>query len=158
MCHQLCIPPLMQAPPESPLPDPSEEWYSESWVQYPLDDVLYPLHHPTFFKSKCEFAVILNQLCVAIYDEDGKKIEPPQEEIRDFLKRLGTWHFFLPRPLCPANIIFPFELNLQYVDLTYAIHYLTCANSPMPVSPIMLRCSAQGSSRHRTLHRALRMT
>lgn len=104
----------MRTLPASPLPDPLEypEWYSETWVQYPFHDTLYSLNHAVLFKAKCELSIILNQLCFRIFTEAGHS-KLPSKEIKDFLLRLGTWHFFLPQSLASENIIFPFELNLQ---------------------------------------------
>lgn len=134
-CHLLCIQPLVKTPPASPLPDPVEnhEWYSETWIQYPFHDTLYSLNHPVFFKAKCDLSIILNQLTFSIFNEAGRSKPLPPKELKDFLERLGTWHFFLPQSLAPENIIFPFELNLQYVHKAVrcctAHLLLKCCNS-----------------------------
>lgn len=105
----------MTDPPACPLPDPNENpgWYSESWVRYSLNKDLHPLNHPHLFKAKCELSVILNQLSVTLFDRAGKTYPVAAKDLKNHLKDLGNWYFFLPPCLSPERIIFPFQLNLQ---------------------------------------------
>jgi hypothetical protein len=118
-CYQLCLPPLVSDSPACPLPDPDENpgWYGESWVRYTLDESLYPLNHPNFFKAKCDFSIILNQISTSLFDGAGKDSSIIINGLRDHLKNLGNWHYFLPTCLKPEKVIYPFQLNLQSVTV-----------------------------------------
>lgn len=111
----LCIPPPIEKPPNTPLPDPETdpEWYGEGWVRYPLDKVLYHLQHPQFFKSKCELSMILNRLGKDLFSDGSTTAQVSAETLRKHLADLGVWNFSLSGRLGASHAVFPFELNLQ---------------------------------------------
>lgn len=115
-CYHLCLPPLLSDPPATRLPDANLEsvWYGESWVRYPLDDTIYPLHHPHFFRAKCEFSIIMNHVATDLFgDKDIGIKEVSQEKLTNYLSDLKTWYTSLPAMLVPADIVYPFQFNLQ---------------------------------------------
>lgn len=119
----LCIPPLVQHPPATPLPDPDQfpGWYGESQLAYPQDSATYRAYHPHFFKAKCDLGCIINRLGQELFykkqNSDGgfeyTVRQLSQETLQKHLIDLGNWQFFLPATLSATDIVFPFELNLQ---------------------------------------------
>ena len=116
--------PLVKTPPAAPLPDPDENrgWYGEFQVQYPLDESLHTLNSAHFFEVKCGLSLLLNDLCASLFAATSQASPPSTEELKQHLKTLGAWHFFLPPSQSPAKVVYPFELNLQYVQLPQSVY------------------------------------
>jgi hypothetical protein len=113
----MCEPPIIQRPPDIPLPDPSTypEWYGEIWIKYPLSQKLFPSHFGRLFKAKAELRVILNEICFQHFGRTGPSPKFSQQHANNFHSRLRVWYRGLPKPLTPENIVLPSQLQLQYV-------------------------------------------
>lgn len=112
------MPPLLADPPATPLPDSTAfpEWYGETYVRYPPDMQLYSLHQSDFFRKKCEISLIINRISGDLFRQE---VDAPTDltsltqKLHEHIVNLGTWQSFLPQHLTPAQLTFPFDLNLQ---------------------------------------------
>ncbi|KAK4180196.1 hypothetical protein QBC36DRAFT_384517 [Triangularia setosa] len=108
--------PLIEKPPEVPLPAVTEDpsWYGEVWLKYPLEGILYPSHYAEFHKAKTEFRIILNDISGAFHGEPGQNRPPPAEsKIAELYWRLQAWYAALPRSLSPRTIVFTTQMKLH---------------------------------------------
>src|ERR1700742_2454938 len=66
--------PLLNSPPDIPLPDPIEypEWYGEIWIKYPFSQTLSPSFFGEVFRAKCQFRVIMNEYCLTAYSKGSE--------------------------------------------------------------------------------------
>jgi len=106
------FPPLLEKPPEVPLPDASENgrFYGEIWVKYPLAQSLVPSHFGHVFKARCQFRVIMNDFCRAAHSKGSALTLEKADELHS---RLRGWYDGLPAPLLAKNIALPGHLQLQ---------------------------------------------
>jgi hypothetical protein len=104
--------PLVRQPPRFPLPDPiaNSEWYSQTWIKYPLTHTLIPTHFPLLFKAQAEFRVIMNEICLESLGDSPKLTS---ERAKGFFLRLTEWYDNLPEPLSPREIVLPEQFYLQ---------------------------------------------
>lgn len=117
-CDMLRLPPLCATAPATAPPDTENnpDWYCDTSVHYPLDETMYSLQHPQFFKSKCELSLIINEVGKTMFDDAGNRVTQPSEQaLQKLLTQLGAWKFSLPPKLNESHVVFPFELNLQSV-------------------------------------------
>ena len=106
------LPPVLTEPPRWPLPDPSEDaqWYGEVWLQYPLNNQLFPseLGHVLHLRSR--FRVIMNDFCGLAFSEG---FEVSLDKANQLLALLEDWFAGLPEPLLPMKIVLPGHIQLQ---------------------------------------------
>jgi hypothetical protein len=108
-------PPLIRAPPQAPLPDPTSfpQWYGDFWIQYPLDPAPIPAHHGADFKARAELTCIINEMAIEYFagpqSPDGRSIT----SILKLLSKLEAWRDALPGPLTAKHIVLPSQLKLQ---------------------------------------------
>ncbi|KAM0425507.1 hypothetical protein ACHAPT_009296 [Fusarium lateritium] len=121
------LPPLLKKPPKWPLPDPSEDiqWYGEIWIKYPLNHGLSPSCFGHVFRTRCQFRIIMNEVCDAAYSE-GSKIT--LDQAHGFRERLEDWYHNLPGPLQPRTIVLPghLQLHIYYHHLLLTIFEPLC--------------------------------
>ena len=116
LAYHFQVPPLLEHPPKSNLPDPwdNPEWYGELWVTYPLDERPYQLYFPCFFRALCEFNVILNDICLHYFGKETMSTAGISfEQATPFFTRLKAWYELLPQSLIPERIVFFAQLKLQ---------------------------------------------
>lgn len=106
------LPPLLKKPPEWALPDPTRnsQWYGEIWIKYPLNNGPSPSYFSHIFRARCQFRIIMNEICDAAYSE-GSGIT--LDKAHRFRERLESWYKNLPVPLQPRTIVLPGHLQLQ---------------------------------------------
>lgn len=108
------IRPIIENPPEAPLPDPNKnpQWYGEILLKYPLVQAHYPTNFPSYFKALCEFRIILND--VGLYYFGGAaRPKPTFDGAAALYYRLEGWFKSLPESLMPERIVFPSQFRLQ---------------------------------------------
>ena len=107
-------PPMIEKPPDWPLPDPSKNtrWYGEIWLKYPLGGDLSPSFFGQLIKARSQFRVIMNEFCHEAYSKGSKLTLYKANELH---ARLECWFDHLPEPLRPKAIVLPSHLQLQYV-------------------------------------------
>jgi hypothetical protein len=107
--------PLLEEPPTAPLPDPIShpEWYGELWLRYPGSSTPTSAYFGTLFKAKCDFRVILNDLCLKLFPGAPDHRGLTMKEAVAFRRRFGQWESRLPSALSATRIVFPAQLVLQ---------------------------------------------
>nr|CEG05560.1 unnamed protein product [Fusarium clavum] len=109
--------PLLQTPPQTPLPDPdlNADWYTQIWLKYPSTSVLVPMQCHYTFKTRAEFSLILHaaMLQASTNESDNQVVQGGPGRILETVKKLETWYRTLPDTLLPSNIVFPSQLKLQ---------------------------------------------
>ncbi|EGU86544.1 hypothetical protein FOPG_17747 [Fusarium oxysporum f. sp. conglutinans race 2 54008] len=136
--------PLLQTPPQSPLPDPGVnlDWYSESWLKYPSSSVLVPMQYRYTFKARVEFSLILNAAMVqASTNESGDQVvRSGAERIIETVQKLEAWYHTLPDPLLPSNIVFPsqLKLHLHYYYVLIQLYEILTSYGNSGSSPLLL--------------------
>ncbi|TWU77756.1 hypothetical protein ED733_008622 [Metarhizium rileyi] len=118
------LPPLLQSPPKSPLPDPIEApaWYGELFVRYPQSESLVPLQHGQLQRARLEQSCFINNVASAVAGG--------QPNAHDLVSRamvgLEAWYKALPPCLSPQNIVFPSQLkiHLHYYNILMELHKL----------------------------------
>ncbi|KAK4662407.1 hypothetical protein QC763_0087920 [Podospora pseudopauciseta] len=120
-------PPLINKPPDVPLPDPATnpEWYGQICLKYPGDTKLHTTHFPYQFQAQCQVRVIMNDMWIERFGssrqsspEGGTTMLPSTqlEQTNEFYARLKAWFDSLPDPLTPPRIVFPSQILLHYGD------------------------------------------
>ena len=107
--------PLLRDPPEMPLPDPEQgsSWYGEFYLQYPLDQAVFPAHHGHTVRSIATIRAILGDIASRAF-RGGKKVHClTWDEVMEFKAKLDKWFEELPDPLTPRKIVFPWHLKIQ---------------------------------------------
>ena len=112
------IPPVIKSPPKSPLPNPDQDsdWYPELWLQYPDGPALVPIKFSHLFVAKSRLVDILNRLTCKFFKKEAKNANPKPATVVNFITELQKWYSSLPRCLGPSEVVFPSQLNLQYVQ------------------------------------------
>ncbi|RTE81585.1 hypothetical protein BHE90_003910 [Fusarium euwallaceae] len=131
------LPPLLKKPPEWALPNPtmSARWYGEIWIKYPLNNGLSPSYFSHIFRARCQFRIIMNEICDAAYSE-GSSIT--LDKAHGFRERLASWYRSLPGPLQPRTIVLPghLQLHIYYHHLLLTLYEPLCdANTTQHPSP-----------------------
>ncbi|KAK0673333.1 putative nitrogen assimilation transcription factor [Cercophora samala] len=106
-------PPLMTRPPDTPLPDPSEnpQWWGELWIRYPQTPARLPTYHGHLMKARANFWTIMNDFSLASFSQP--RVKMPLEQVVGFYNRLRAWLRDLPEPLTPKRIVLPHHLKLH---------------------------------------------
>jgi hypothetical protein len=108
-------PPHLEFPPPHPLPniEQNPKWYSEVWLRYPSDEMLYPLGFGYNMKALCELRIIMRDICGASFFGSG----PPQKmhwsKVWQFQRRLEAWFEALPPVLSHMALLYPSHIKLQ---------------------------------------------
>lgn len=107
--------PLIQKPPETPLPSPllEAEWYGEVWLRYPLSDALWPLQIGCTFKAYSKLRPILCDIGMEFFNKSKIGALPIFTKVFAFKSILDDWFTELPSPLAAEKIVFPTQINLQ---------------------------------------------
>lgn len=114
-CYYFLVTPLIKEPPRARLPDPEQNpaWYGELWIKYPLVQTLFPMHYGYLFKARSELSVIINRIALELFDKEGGKAAQSSRKIAaGFVRDLKAWHFSLPDPLTPKEVVFPSQFKL----------------------------------------------
>jgi hypothetical protein len=116
MAYATFIPPLVNEPPQAPLPDPAADpsWYGEIWVRYPATGTPIPTFHPQSFHVFSRFCIILNEIALASFSKSQPNGMPLEQCFR-FYERLRIWFAELPSCLGTASAVLPYQLKIQYV-------------------------------------------
>lgn len=124
-CYYYFRLPLVRTMPESLLPDPmvNPEWYSETWVRYPLSQSRLPTYHPMLFKAKADLWAIVNEYTLFTVSRFERRELLPPSEVLPFYKRLVAWLDNLPEPLTPRRMVLPHQLmlHIQYNNILIGI-------------------------------------
>ncbi|KAK4196408.1 hypothetical protein QBC40DRAFT_234412 [Triangularia verruculosa] len=145
--YVLFEPPLINKPPDVPLPDPATnpEWYGQIWLKYPGDTELHTTHFPQLFQAQCQVRVIMNDMWSERFGssrqsspEGSSTLHPATqlEQANQFYARLKAWYDALPAPLTPASIVFPSQilLHINYQNILanlYESVTITASNANM---------------------------
>lgn len=115
--------PFVEHPPKSPLPDPiaCSAWYGEIWLRYPGAQMLTPTCLGCTFRARAALRSIMNDIARQLFGEPGNQGNSSLEQVLGFKSRLDAWLNNLPDPLTPTKIVFPAQLELQYVILFPAL-------------------------------------
>ncbi|KAK0661688.1 hypothetical protein QBC41DRAFT_307295 [Cercophora samala] len=143
--YHLLEKPLVDNPPEVPLPDvaANPRWYGEVFLKYPLETILYPSHYAELHKAKTEFRTILNDVSKTFYGEPGQNRPPPVEpKIAELYWRLQAWYTALPESLSPKTIVFTAQMKLH---MHYHHVIITMLQSLMARSPAASTSSSTAS-------------
>lgn len=108
--------PLIPDPPVKPLPNPDEHpfWYGDFKLRYPLSSTLVPAQYGHYFKAISGLRSIINDMAAVSYSQKENNTESPSR-IWSIFSRLEKWYLGLPAALSPRNIVFPWQLKVQYV-------------------------------------------
>lgn len=108
-------PPLLEEPPQIPLPDPAEDpvWYGQTWLRYPQSSTPAGTSFGFTFKAVCELRVIMNAMCCAMFEKPGELTKLSLDATLNFYSKLRDWFDNLPDPLLPHKIVFPNQIKLQ---------------------------------------------
>jgi hypothetical protein len=113
--------PVLKAPPRNPMPDPKHdpEWFGEIWLKYPSSSVLIPLQLATSFKTRMDFAVVLNEAMLEVHQHtpEAELARNGAARIMEVVQKLERWHESLPEVMDPSQIVFPSQLKIQYATL-----------------------------------------
>ncbi|TDZ22302.1 Nitrogen assimilation transcription factor nirA [Colletotrichum orbiculare MAFF 240422] len=122
--------PLIKAPPDWPLPDPSEDgrWYGEIWLQYPLVPKPLPTYFGHMLQARSRFRVIMNEYCEAAF------APTPNLDV-GHAKRLHERLTFWASP--SPHILLPSDSHDTLVRLYYLRHGFE-AMDLFVVGPLML--------------------
>lgn len=115
------IPPLIKDPPKTSLPNPDQnrDWYGELWLQYPDGHTPCPSNFSSLFVAKSRLINIVNRITFKFFKKEAKNASPTPAAIVKFITELQKWYSSLPRCLSPTKIVFPSQLELQYVQPDY---------------------------------------
>ncbi|KAF4460076.1 Zn(2)-C6 fungal-type DNA-binding domain [Fusarium albosuccineum] len=113
--YVLFRPPLIAAPPEFPLPDPTlcPQWYGDFWIKYPLDRMPTTAHYGHDFKARAELMAIMNEIAVEYFSGIQPREGRSMKTILKFYAKLKAWHDALPEPLTVKRIVLPSQLKLH---------------------------------------------
>ncbi|KAJ4188549.1 hypothetical protein NW767_011836 [Fusarium falciforme] len=105
--------PTLKHTPRVALPDPlrNARWSGVVWLKYPLETTLFPTHFGQFFKARCKFLQIMNEVC-EVYFVDGAPVTSDQANA--FHTRFRNWQYGLPDCLKPSFIVHPGHFNLHF--------------------------------------------
>ncbi|GAB1321084.1 hypothetical protein MFIFM68171_11294 [Madurella fahalii] len=123
-------PPLLRAPPDIPLPDPSAdpEWYGQIWLRYPLDTKLYTTNFPYLFHAGLGIRRIMNDICVQRFGQSGSA-SATLAKANEFYHRLKNWYDNLPEPLKPERVTLPAQLmlHINFQNIVLNLYEPICA-------------------------------
>lgn len=114
--------PVLQKPPEEPLPDPTyhPSWYGEVWVRYPMAPEAVPVQLGQVLRARHIFRITMNEFCRAAYGASAAAAAPlavTLDKADDLHAQLMRWYNELPPSLLPRAIVLPGHLQLQSVFL-----------------------------------------
>lgn len=108
-------PPTLSHPPLYPLPNVeiNSKWYSEVWLRYPNDELLYPMGFGFNMKALCELRMIMRDICAVSFIGDEAPRKMPWNQVLAFQRRLQEWCEALPAVLSPRSLLYPSHIKLQ---------------------------------------------
>jgi hypothetical protein len=108
-------PPPLPRPPPHPLPnvDKNPRWYSEVWLRYPSDELLYPLGFGHNVKALSELRIIIRDICAVSFVGGEEPQKMGWSEVLRFHRELEDWFEALPAVLAHRALLYPSHIKLQ---------------------------------------------
>ena len=108
-------PPHLSRPPPHTLPNVEidSKWYSEVWLRYPTDDLLYPMGFGYNMKALSELRMIMRDICAVSFIGDEAPQKMSWDQVLAFQARLQAWFEALPPILSPRSLLYPSHIKLQ---------------------------------------------
>jgi hypothetical protein len=108
-------PPHLKRQPPHPLPNVEQnpKWYSEVWLRYPSDELLYPLGFGYNMKALSELRIIIRDICADSFIGDMAPQKMHWSQVLGYQGRLQTWFEALPAVLSHRALLYPSHIKLQ---------------------------------------------
>jgi hypothetical protein len=108
-------PPFLSRPPPHPLPNVEQNprWYSEVWLRYPADGLLYPIAFGHSVKALSELRIIIRDICAVSFIGNEAPQKMHWSQVLVFQERLKAWFEALPPVLAHKALLYPSHIKLQ---------------------------------------------
>ncbi|KAF2819660.1 hypothetical protein CC86DRAFT_388059 [Ophiobolus disseminans] len=129
-------PPYLSRPPPHPLPNVEidSKWYSEVWLHYPNDELLYPMGFGFNMKALCELRMIMRDICAVSFIGDEAPQKMPWSQVLGFQARLQAWCEELPAVLSPKSLLYPSHIKLHVIIMLFDAQLSPVENDGSPLS------------------------
>lgn len=114
ICFHFHRPPLLDEPPQYPLPSEKDAslLFGEVWLTYPGAPAPVPMHHGLTFKAHAQLRVIMNAMAKDWFSKDVPSlIRDAYQRALSYQKRLEAWYTDLSTPVTARHMIFPSALK-----------------------------------------------
>jgi hypothetical protein len=141
-------PPRLSRPPPHQLPnvEQCQKWYSEVWLRYPADELLYPLGFGYNMKSLSELRIIMRDICEFSFIGDEAPQKMPWGQVLEFQGRLQAWFEGLPPVLSHRSLLYPCHIKLQY-GITHLFECFLANYCPAASSTALSSCFSMRNCR-----------
>ncbi|KAH5549732.1 hypothetical protein HBI27_015420 [Parastagonospora nodorum] len=108
-------PPHLTRPPPHNLPnvENNQRWYSEIWLRYPSDELLYPLGFGYTMKALSELRIIMRDICAVSFIGNEAPQKMPWSQVLAYQRRLQAWFESLPSVLSHRALLYPSHIKLH---------------------------------------------